>query len=66
MGYSGLLEKPWSFKDDRIVRNVIKDNFGGKLPSGRPQTSFGRPPASEFTPRTRFYPRTSFYRPSTR
>jgi hypothetical protein len=33
-------------------RNVIKDDFGGKLPSGRP--------------RTRFYPRTGFYRPPTR
>jgi hypothetical protein len=34
-------------------RDVIKDNFGGKLPSGRP-------PASAFTPRT------GFYRPPTR
>jgi hypothetical protein len=27
------------------IRDVIKDDFGGKLPSGRP-------PASAFTPRT--------------
>jgi hypothetical protein len=23
MGYSGLLEKPWGFKDDRIVRELL-------------------------------------------
>jgi hypothetical protein len=37
-------------------KDVIKDDFGGKLPSGRPR-------ASSFIPRTRFYPRTGFYRP---
>jgi hypothetical protein len=26
-----------------LVRDVIKDEIGGKLPSGRPQTSSGRP-----------------------
>jgi hypothetical protein len=31
------------------TRDVIKDDFGGKLLSGRPR-------ASAFTPRTRFYP----------
>jgi hypothetical protein len=40
-------------------RDVIKDEIGGKLPSGRPR-------ASAFTPRPRFYPRTDFYRPRTR
>jgi hypothetical protein len=40
-------------------RDVIKDNFGGKLPSGRPR-------ASAFIPQTWFYPRTGFYRPPTR
>jgi hypothetical protein len=40
-------------------RDVIKDDFGGKLPSARP-------PASTFTPRTQFYLRTGFYRPPTR
>jgi hypothetical protein len=34
-----------------VGRDVIKDEIGGKLPSGRP--------------RTRFYPRTGFYRPRT-
>jgi hypothetical protein len=41
-----------------LIRDVIKDDFGGKLPSGRP-------PASAFTPRTGFYLRTGFYRPPT-
>jgi hypothetical protein len=35
------------------TRNVMKDDFGRKLPSGRS-------PASAFTPRTRFYPQTGF------
>jgi hypothetical protein len=35
-------------------KDVIKDDFGGKLPSGRSRTSSGRPPASAYTPRTRF------------
>jgi hypothetical protein len=46
-------------KDMAIIRDVIKDEIGGKLPSGRPR-------ASAFTPRMRFYPRTGFYRPRTR
>jgi hypothetical protein len=37
--------------------DVIKDNLGGKLPSGRPfrPDDRGRPPASAFAQRTGFY-----------
>jgi hypothetical protein len=50
------------------ARDVIKDDFGGKSPSGRPfrPDVHGRPHASAFTPRKRFYPRTGFYRPPMR
>jgi hypothetical protein len=49
----GLNYTPWgSFMPPR-TRNVMKDDFGRKLPSGRS-------PASAFTPRTRFYPQTGF------